>query len=165
MLCRYSLVITRNLRISSPPRIEHGTFRPACDTLATIPYRRGQPTRSTRTKGRAASPPGVSQPSSGFEPPPTACETRHIPFIYRDDTNLYLVCVCLCVLLQFFPGLPGWTCMATLTSSGRVAPHCSRPSVQARGVSLYSRPVQYALRPKLGSLPQLCVCVCVCVCV
>ena len=46
------------------------------------------------------------------------------------------VCVCVCVV-PFLPGLPGWTCMATLAASGRVAPHYSRPSVQARGASLY----------------------------
>ena len=39
-------------------------------------------------------------------------------------------------VLPFLPGLPGWTCMATLASSGRVAPHQNRPSVQARGASL-----------------------------
>ena len=39
--------------------------------------------------------------------------------------------------LPFLPGLPSWTCMATLASSGRVAPHYSRPSVQAKGASLY----------------------------
>ena len=49
------------------------------------------------------------------------------------------VCVCVCVwsVVPFLPGLPGWTCMATLASSGRVAPNYSRPSVQARGASLY----------------------------
>ena len=50
------------------------------------------------------------------------------------------VCVCVCVeegVLPFLPGLPGWTCMATLASSGRVAPHYDRPLVQARGASLY----------------------------
>ena len=46
------------------------------------------------------------------------------------------VCVYVWVL-PFLPGLPGWTCMATLASSRRVAPHYSRPSVQARGASLY----------------------------
>ena len=52
--------------------------------------------------------------------------------------------MCLCVGgggVLVLPGLPGWTCMATLASSGQVAPHNSRPLVQAR-----------------------CVCVCVCVC-
>ena len=50
------------------------------------------------------------------------------------------VCVCVCVcegVVPFLPDLPGWTCMATLASSGRVAPHYSRPSVQARGTSLH----------------------------
>ena len=47
-------------------------------------------------------------------------------------------CVCVCVVaLPLLPGLLGWTCMATLASSGRVAPHYSRPSVQARGASLW----------------------------
>ena len=34
-------------------------------------------------------------------------------------------CVCVCVcggVLPFLPGLPGWTCTATLASSGRVEP-------------------------------------------
>ena len=52
------------------------------------------------------------------------------------------VCVCVCVsvcvwVLPFLPGLPSWTCMATLASLCRVAPHYSRPLVQARGASLY----------------------------
>ena len=43
----------------------------------------------TSRTGGAATLHGVSQPSPGFEPPPTACETRRIPFIYRDDTGLH----------------------------------------------------------------------------
>ena len=31
--------------------------------------------------------------------------------------------VCVPGLLPLLPGLPGWTCMATLASSGWVAPH------------------------------------------
>ena len=60
------------------------------------------------------------------------------------------VCVCVCVSVclkcvsvcgggggsPFFTRSPGGACMATLASSGRVAPHYSRPTVQARGASL-----------------------------
>ena len=52
--------------------------------------------------------------------------------------HLLCVCVCVCVwVLLFLPRLPGWTYMATLASSGQVTPHYSRPSVQARGASVY----------------------------
>ena len=40
---------------------------------------------------------------------------------YQIKANL-CVCVCQYVVLPLLTGLPGWTCMATLASSGRVAP-------------------------------------------
>ena len=47
------------------------------------------------------------------------------------------MCTCVCGGgTTVFTRSPGRTCMATLASSGRVAPHYSRPSVQARGASL-----------------------------
>ena len=64
--------------------------------------------------------------------------------IWTGHCRLQRLCMFVCCVcpggggvLPFLPGLPGWTCMATLASSGRIAPHYSRPTVQVRGASLY----------------------------
>ena len=91
MMRIYSSIISRNPRISTPPPESNPPPppRPADDPLSHYAI----PTRSEylptgRTSG-AAMLFGVSQPSPEFEPPPTACETRHVPFIYTDDTGLH----------------------------------------------------------------------------
>ena len=120
MVGRYSLTMSQNLRISTPPGIEPGPPGQRTTLLATSLYRRGQITCPTGRTGGAATLHGVSQPSPGFELPLPACETRRIPFIFRDDTSLHY----------------------HLTNIYRVSPHCwSWETTQEReGMSKHSCP-------------------------
>ena len=88
MIPRYSSIISRNLRISSPPGIKPGIPGQRTIPLATMLYRRGLLSCPTGRTGGAVLPHSASQPSPGFKPPPTECKTRRIPFIYMDDIGL-----------------------------------------------------------------------------
>ena len=99
------------------------------------------PERMPLTHGCRRPPPDM--PSPGIDP--TTLRLRDLRFARLSEPGIF-----------FLPGLPGWTRMATLASSGRVAPHYSRPLVQAFGAGQGCIPV----------LPlDQCVCVCLCVCV
>ena len=80
---------TKPTHFDPPPGIEPGPSGERTTPLATMLFRQGQITCPTGRTGGVATPHGVSQPSPGFKPPPTACETRRIPFIYRDDAGLH----------------------------------------------------------------------------
>ena len=73
--------------VPPPPGIEPGISGQRSISLATMLYRRGLISCPTGRTGGAVPQHSASQPSPGFEPPPTECETRRIPFIYRDDTD------------------------------------------------------------------------------
>ena len=80
---------TKPTYFDPPPGIEPGPSGQRTTPVATMAYRRGQITCPKGRTGGATTLHVVSQPSLGFEPPPTACETHRMPFIYRDNASLH----------------------------------------------------------------------------